>query len=46
MAARINEQQFEVKVLKADMRVLVDFYSDTCISCKRMAGVVGEIEEE
>ena len=46
MAARINEQQFEEKVLKADKPVLVDFYSDTCIPCKRMAGVLGEIEDD
>ena len=46
MAARINEQQFEEKVLKADKPVLMDFYSDTCIPCKRMAGVLGEIEDD
>lgn len=45
-AARINEQQFEETVLKADKPVLVDFYSDTCIPCKRMAGVLGEIEDD
>ena len=32
MALRINAENFEEKVLKADKPVLVDFYSDTCIS--------------
>ena len=38
MATRISSADFEEKVLKADKPVLVDFYSDTCIPCKRMAG--------
>ena len=31
---------------KADKPVLVDFYSDTCIPCKQMAGILGDIEDE
>ena len=46
MAARISSADFEEKVLKTDKPVLVDFYSDTCIPCKRMAGVLGDIEDE
>ena len=46
MAARITGADFEEKVLKADKPVLVDFYSDTCIPCKRMAGVLGDIDDE
>ena len=46
MALRINEENFEEKVLKADRPVLVDFYSDTCIPCKQMAGILGDIEDE
>ena len=38
MAVRVNQDIFEEKVLKADKPVLLDFYSDTCIPCKRMAG--------
>ncbi len=45
MAVRVNQDNFEEKVLKADKPVLLDFYSDTCIPCKRMAGTLGEIEE-
>ena len=46
MPLRINAENFEEKVLKADRPVLVDFYSDTCIPCKQMAGILGDIEDE
>ena len=46
MALRINAENFEEKVLKADKLVLVDFYSDSCIPCKQMAGILGDIEDE
>lgn len=45
MAIRLNPEDFEEKVLKADKPVVVDFYSDTCIPCKRMAGLLGDIED-
>ena len=46
MALRINAENFEEKVLKAEKPVLVDFYSDSCITCKQMAGILGDIEDE
>ncbi|MBR1866455.1 MAG: thioredoxin fold domain-containing protein [Lachnospiraceae bacterium] len=46
MALRVNADNFEEKVLKAEKPVLLDFYSDTCIPCKRMAGPLGEVEDE
>lgn len=46
MAQRVTAENFEELVLKSDKPVLVDFYSDTCIPCKMMAGIVGEIEDE
>lgn len=46
MALRVNQDNFEEKVLKSDKPVLLDFYSDTCIPCKRMAGTLGDVEEE
>lgn len=46
MAVRVNQENFEEKVLRSEKPVLLDFYSDTCIPCKRMAGLLGEIEEE
>lgn len=46
MAQRVTADNFEELILKSDKPVLVDFYSDTCVPCKMMAGIVGEIEEE
>ena len=46
MAARANAENFEELVLKSELPVLVDFYSDSCIPCKMMAGVVGDIEDD
>ena len=33
MAARANAENFEELVLKSELPVLVDFYSDSCIPC-------------
>lgn len=46
MALRLNQDNFREKVLNAEKPVLVDFYSDTCIPCKQLAGILGEIEDE
>ena len=35
MAARVNKDEFEGKVLKSDIPVLVDFYSDAVFHAKR-----------
>ena len=34
MAARANAENFEELVLKSELPVLVDFYSDSCIPLK------------
>lgn len=46
MAARISAQEFEEKVLQAGSPVLVDFYSDSCLACKKLSATLYEIEEE
>jgi len=46
MAARVSADEFELKVLKSELPVLVDFYSDSCVACKRLAPVLGDIEDE
>lgn len=45
MAQRINSENFQELVLNEEKPVLVDFYSDTCIPCKKIAGILGEIED-
>ena len=46
MAERIKLSDFEEKVLNSSVPVLIDFYSDSCVPCKRMSPVVGDVEDE
>ncbi len=43
---KINDENFEEKVLKADKVVLVDFYADWCGPCKMVAPVLEELSNE
>lgn len=45
MADRIDATTFEERVTKAAGPVLVDFYSDTCIPCKRLNPQLAKLEE-
>ena len=45
MAVRVNAENFDDEVLNAQRRVLADFYSDSCVPCKRMSPVLAELEE-
>ena len=44
MAERIDGASFEARVLGADAPVLVDFYSDTCVPCKRLVPQLARLE--
>lgn len=46
MAVRAAEDNFTAEVLEIPGIVIVDFYSDSCVPCKRMSPVLAEIEEE
>ena len=46
MAARVSKAEFDDKVLGSSLPVLVDFYSDSCVPCKRLAPVIGTVEDE
>lgn len=46
MAERINKNNFGEKVLESGIPVLVDFYSDSCIPCKMLSPILGDLEEE
>lgn len=44
MAERIGRTEFEEKVLKCGRLALVDFYSDSCIACKKLSPALGQAE--
>lgn len=46
MAARVSKDDFQEKVLDSTLPVLIDFYSDSCVPCKRMTPVIGDIEDD
>ena len=46
MAVRVNAETFATEVLQAEGLVLVDFYSDSCVACKKLAPVLGNAEDD
>lgn len=46
MAVRLGKADFETAVSEAKVPVLVDFYSDSCVPCKQLSPVLGDIEDE
>lgn len=46
MAKRVNKDDFESVVLQNEKLVIVDFYSDSCIPCKQLSPILGDVEDE
>ena len=46
MLQSITNDNFESEVLNSNIPVLLEFYSDSCIACKRMSPILAELEEE
>ena len=46
MAVKITAENLEAEVLNSPVPVLLDFYSDSCIPCKRLSPILAELEEE
>ena len=42
----LEENNFEEEVLKANGKILVDFYADWCGPCKMMSPIIDEIAKE
>lgn len=45
-AEKLSGSDFEARVLRSDLPVLVDFWADWCGPCKMLSPVVSEIAEE
>lgn len=46
MAARINKDNFQGEVIESALPVVVEFYSDSCIPCKQLSPILGDIEDD
>ena len=46
MAVKADNATFEAEISEKEKLVIADFYSDSCIPCKRMSPVLAELEEE
>ncbi len=45
MAARISASDFDGKVLSSIRPVIVEFYSDTCVACKKLSPILADAED-
>ena len=45
MAERLSKENFDTARKSAQL-ALVDFYSDSCIPCKKLNPVLGDLEDE
>ncbi len=45
MAERLSKENFD-EAIKSVEKVLVDFYSDSCVPCKKLNPVLGDLEDE
>ena len=46
MAERLNSETFREKAFQTGKLTLIDFYSDSCVPCKRMVPVLAGLEEK
>ena len=46
MAKRVSKEEFASEVLQSELPVVVEFYSDSCIPCKQLSPILGEIEDD
>ena len=44
MAERINTEAFHEKVLESEKPVIADFYSDSCVPCKKLSPTLSKVE--
>ena len=44
MSIRVDAQSFSAEVLEAPVPVLADFYSDSCLPCRKLAAELPKLE--
>ena len=45
MSVKLGKDNFETSVIKEEKPVLVDFYSDSCVPCKRLFPILADLED-
>ena len=45
MAERISQDNFDTKILQAEGVAVADFYSDSCVPCKRISPLLADLEK-
>ena len=46
MAVKADNNTFDTEISEGEKLVIADFYSDSCIPCKRMSPLLAELEDE
>ncbi len=46
MAVKVTADNFDTEILSFGGLVIADFYSDSCVPCKRMSPLLAEIDEQ
>ena len=46
MAVKVTADNFDTEILNFGGLVIADFYSDSCVPCKRMSPLLAEIDEQ
>lgn len=46
MSVRVSKDNFDIEVLLCNNIIVADFYSDSCVPCKRLSPILAELEEE
>lgn len=46
MAVKVTNENFDSEIIKSELPVLADFYSDSCIPCKMLSPVLSQLEAE
>lgn len=45
MTVKLNREEFEAQTAKPDAVSMIEFYTDSCIPCKRLAPLLDEVDE-